>query len=68
VRQGNEQVSVGGRARARGRILQRAALIAGALVVLAVLFLITGHWVLAVIVGAVAALALWAFLQARSVR
>jgi uncharacterized membrane protein YccC len=68
VQRGDQRVSVGGRARERGRILQRAGLIAGALVVLAVLFLITGHWVLAVIVGAVAAVAVWAFLQARTVR
>ena len=61
-------MSFGGRARARGRILQRAALIAGALVVLALLFLISGHWVLAVITGALAAAAVWAFLQARAVR
>ena len=61
-------MSFGGRARARGRILQRAGLIAGALVVLTLLFLITGHWVLAIIVGVVAAVAVWIFLQARTVR
>jgi hypothetical protein len=32
------------------------------------LFLISGHWILAVIVGAVAAVAIWVFLQARAVR
>ena len=61
-------MSVGGRARARGLILRRVALIAMVLVLLTLLFLITGHWVLAVIVGVVAAAAVWMFLQARTVR
>lgn len=59
---------VGGRGRARERILRRAALIAGMLVLLALLFLVSGHWVLAVIFGAAAAAAIWVFLQARTVR
>src|SRR5262249_19048930 len=42
-------VSPDGRARARGRMLRRAALIAGALVLLTVVLLLTGHWVLAII-------------------
>jgi hypothetical protein len=57
-----------GRARARGRALQRAGLIAGALVVLTLLLLVTGHWVLAIIAGVPAAVAVWVFLQARTVR
>lgn len=57
-----------GRVRARGRMLQRAALIAGALVLLTVLFAISGHWILAVIVGIPAAVAVWVYLQARAVR
>jgi hypothetical protein len=61
-------VSFGGRARARGLVLRRAAMIAAALVLLALLFLITGHWVLAIIVGVVAVAAVWVFLQARTVR
>jgi hypothetical protein len=61
-------MSVGGRAQARGRVLRRAALAAGVLVLLALLFLVSGHWVLAVIVGAAAAVAIWVFLQARTVR
>ena len=43
-------------------------MIAAALVLLALLFLITGHWVLAIIVGVVAVAAFWVFLQARTVR
>jgi hypothetical protein len=61
-------MSVGGRGRARERILRRAALFAGALVLLALLFLASGHWILAVIFGAAAAAAIWVFLQARTVR
>lgn len=61
-------MSVGGRANARGRVLRRAALIAGVLVLLALLFLLSGHWVLTVIFGAAAAAAIWVFLQARTVR
>lgn len=57
-----------GRARTRGRVLQRAALIAAALVVVTVLLLVTGHWVLAIIAAVPAAVAVWVFLQARSVR
>ena len=61
-------MSVGGRARERGRILRRAALVAGALVLLTLLLLVTGHWVLAIIAGLPAAVAVWVFLQARTVR
>jgi hypothetical protein len=61
-------MSAGGRASARERVLRRAALIAAALVLLALLFLISGHWVLAVIFGAAGAVAIWVFSQARTVR
>jgi hypothetical protein len=61
-------LSVGGRGLARQRILRRAALVGGVLALLALLFLLSGHWVLAVIFGAVAAAAIWLFLQARTVR
>ena len=61
-------MSTGGRARARGRLVQRAALIAGVLVLLTLLLLVTGHWVLAIIAGVPAAVAVWLFLQARAVR
>ena len=61
-------MSVGGRAQTRQRMLRRAGLIAGILVLLALVFLISGHWVLGVIVGAVAAAAVWVFLQVRTVR
>lgn len=61
-------MSVGGRGRMRERVLRRAALIAGVLVLLTLLFLVSGHWVLTVIFGAAAAVAIWVFLQARTVR
>jgi hypothetical protein len=61
-------MSVGGRGRVRERILRRAAAIAGVLVLLALVFLLSGHWVLAVVFGAAAAAAVWVFLQARAVR
>ena len=61
-------MSVGGRGGVRERILRRAALIAGVLVLLALLFLLSGHWVLGVIFGIAGAAAVWVFLQARTVR
>jgi hypothetical protein len=61
-------MTVGGRAATRERLLRRARLTASVLVLLALSFLISGHWILAVIVGAVAAVAIWVFLQARAVR
>jgi hypothetical protein len=57
-----------GRQRARGRLVQRTGLIAAALVVLTLLFVITGNWILAIVAGVPAAAAVWVFLQARSVR
>ena len=61
-------MSVGGRGQARQRLLRRAGLIAGVLVLLALLFLFSGHWVLGVIFGVAGAVAIWVFLQARAVR
>ena len=61
-------MSIDGRARTRGQVLRRVSLIAGALVLLALLLFATGHCVLGLIVGVVAAAAVWGYLQARSVR
>ena len=61
-------MSVGGRAQARQRLLRRAGLVAGVLALLALLFLVSGHWVLGAIFGIAAAAGIWVFLQARSVR
>ena len=59
-----------GRARpqTRARALRRLMLIAGGLVLLALLLLATGHWILAVLAGVPAVVALWVYFQARSVR
>jgi hypothetical protein len=61
-------MSLGGRGSERQRILRRTGLIGAVLVLLALLFLISGHWVLAVIFAVPAAVAIWVFLQARTVR
>jgi uncharacterized membrane protein len=61
-------MSIGGRSQARQRMLRRAGLIAAVLVLLALVFLIGGHWLLGVIFGIAAVAAIWLFLQARTVR
>jgi hypothetical protein len=61
-------MSLGSRAQTRQRMLRRAALIAGILVLLALVLLITGHWVLGAIFGVVAAVAVLVFFQVRTVR
>lgn len=61
-------MSYGGRAQARSRIMRRFTWVAAVLVVLTLLFVLSGHWVLAVIFALASAAALWAWLQARSVR
>ena len=61
-------MSAGGRGRSRQRILRRLGVIVGVLVLLTLVFLISGHWVLAVILGAAAAVAIWVLVQARAVR
>jgi hypothetical protein len=48
-------------------MLRRAGLIAGVLVLLALVFIASGHLVLGFIFGAAAAVAIWVFLQARTV-
>lgn len=49
-------------------MLRRTALIAGALVLLALILLLAGHWILALIVGAAGVLGIVAFRQLRTVR
>ena len=61
-------MSVGGRGRARGTFLRRVGLAGAVLAILALLFLAGGHWVIGIVLGAAAAVAIWAFVQARSVR
>ena len=61
-------MSFGGRAGTRQRMLRRAGVIAGVLALVALLLLISGHWVLGIILGVAAVAAIWVFLQARTVR
>jgi hypothetical protein len=61
-------VSVGGRGQARQRTLRRAGLAAAVLGVLALLFLLSGHWVVGVVFALAAAAAVWLTLQLRTVR
>jgi hypothetical protein len=68
LREKDEPMSAGGRSRARGRILQRTGLLAAVLALVTLLFLLSGHWVLAILFGVPAAVAIWVFFQARSVR
>jgi hypothetical protein len=58
----------GGRMQARTRLLRRfglGALIAG---VLALLFLLGGHWIIGIVLAAVAAAFVWLYMQTRSLR
>ena len=61
-------MSMGGRATARQRMLQRAGLIAGVLVLIALLLIVTGHWILGIVFGAAAVLAVALFRALRTVR
>lgn len=61
-------VSVGGRGQARERTLRRVGLAAAILVVLALLFLLSGHWVVGVVFALAAVAAVWLTLQLRAVR
>ena len=61
-------MAAGGRADTRRRFLRNVALAAGALVLLTLILLANGHWILGLIVGLVAAAAIWLFLQTRTVR
>lgn len=61
-------MSMTGRGQARQRMLRRTGIVAAVLVVLALLFLVSGHWLIGLILAVAAAGAVWVFLQARSVR
>jgi hypothetical protein len=60
-------MSIGGRAALRRRYLRRVAVLAGVLVLLALLLLSSGHWVLGLLFGAAAAVAILVFVQMRTV-
>ena len=61
-------MSVGGRAQLRSRNLRRAAIVAGLLVLLALLLLASGHPIVGIVFGVLAAVAVFAFVQMRTVR
>lgn len=61
-------MSAGGRGRTRNRLLSRMGLVAAVAAILALLFLLSGHWILGVIFAVAAVVAVWLLLQLRSVR
>ena len=61
-------MSVDGRSQLRRRNLRWAVMIAGVLVLLTLLFLVSGHWVLGLFFGAAAAVAILVYSQMRTVR
>ena len=60
-------MSVGGRAGLRRRYLRRVAILTGVLVLLALLLLTSGHWVLGLLFGAAAVVAILVLAQMRTV-
>jgi len=57
-----------GRGRERTRLLRRMALVAGVLILLALILLLGGHLVFGLLFAAAAAVAVWVYAQARRVR
>jgi ATP/ADP translocase len=61
-------MSMSPRGRARQQLVRRAGWVTAALVILALILLLSGHWILGIVFGAAAAVAVLAFLQLRTVR
>lgn len=61
-------MSFGGRSQTRQRTLRRVGLLAAGLVLLALIFLLSGHWFLGIVFAVVAVVAVWLFMQLRTVR
>jgi len=61
-------VSMSPRARARQSLQRRAGIATAVVVLLALILLLSGHWILGVILGVVAVAAVAAFRQLRTVR
>jgi hypothetical protein len=61
-------LSLSPRARARQSLQRRGAIVTAAVVLLALIFLLTAHWILFIIFGVAAAASVAAFLQLRKVR
>jgi hypothetical protein len=56
------------RARARQNLQRRAGIVTAVVVVLALILLLSGHWILGIVFGVAAVAAVAAFLQLRTVR
>ena len=61
-------MSLSPRARARQSLMRRAGIVTAILVVLALILLLSGHWILGIILGVAAAAAVVAYLNLRTVR
>ena len=48
--------------------MRRGILLTAVLVFIALLFLASGHWIIGIVLGVVAAVAIWILLQLRTVR
>ena len=57
-----------GRQQQRTRVLRVGWLVAAALVVLAIVFVLSGHWILTILTALVAIAAAWLVTQLRTVR
>jgi|GEM_PF-7035691 hypothetical protein len=56
------------RGRARQNLQRRAGIVTAIVVVLALILLLSGHWILGIVLGVAAVAAVAAFLQLRTVR
>ena len=61
-------MSMSPRARARQNLQRRAGIVTGVVVLLAIILLLTSHWILGIIFGVIAIGAVAAFRQLRTVR
>ena len=61
-------MSMSPRARARQNLQRRAGIATAVVVLLALILLLSGHWILGIILGVVAVAAVAAFRQLRTVR
>lgn len=61
-------MSMSPRGRARQDLQRRAGIVAAIVVVLALILLVSGHWILGIVFGIAAVAAVAAFLQLRTVR
>jgi uncharacterized membrane protein len=61
-------VSMSPRGRARQSLQRRAGIVTAIVVVLALILLVSGHWIIGIIFGVIAVVAVAAFRQLRTVR